>query len=45
MIFENVLYIPKLKSNIINLGNLDSQGCDIHLGMVFSLFTMAKEGF
>ena len=31
MIFENVLYIPKLKTNILSLGKLDSQGCDIHL--------------
>ena len=31
MIFENVLYIPKLKTNILSLGKLDSQGCDIRL--------------
>ena len=31
MIFENVLYIPKLKTNILILGKLDSQGCDIRL--------------
>ena len=31
MIFENVLYIPKLKTDILSLGKLDSQGCDIHL--------------
>ena len=31
MIFENVLYIPKLKTNILSLGKLDSQGYDIRL--------------
>ena len=31
MIFENVIYIPKLKTNILILGKFDSQGCDIHL--------------
>ena len=31
MIFENVFYIPKLKTNIFILVKLDSQGCDIHL--------------
>ena len=31
MIFENVFYIPKLKTNVFILGKLDSQGCDIHL--------------
>ena len=31
MIFENVLYIPKLKTNILSLRKLDSQGCDIRL--------------
>ena len=31
MIFESVLYIPKLRTNILSLGKLDSQGCDIHL--------------
>ena len=31
IIFENVLYIPKLKANILSLGKLDSQGCDIRL--------------
>ena len=31
MIFENVIYIPKLKTNILILGTLDSQGCDICL--------------
>ena len=31
MIFENILYIPKLKTNILSLGKLDSQGCDIRL--------------
>ena len=31
MIFENVIYMPKLKSNILSLGKLYSQGCDIHL--------------
>ena len=31
MIFENVLYIPKLKTNVLSLGKLDSQGCDIRL--------------
>ena len=31
MIFKNVLYIPKLKTNILSLGKLDSQGCDICL--------------
>ena len=31
MIFENLLYILKLKTNILSLGKLDSQGCDIHL--------------
>ena len=30
MIFENVIYITKLKTNILNLGKLDSQGGDIH---------------
>ena len=31
MIFENIIYIPKLKTNILSLGKLDSQGCDIRL--------------
>ena len=31
MIFKNVLFIPKLKTNILSLGNLDSHGCDIRL--------------
>ena len=31
MIFENALYIPKLKTNILSLGKLDYQGCDVHL--------------
>ena len=31
MIFENVFYIPKLKTNILSLGKIDSQGCDKHL--------------
>ena len=31
MIFENVFYIPKLKTNIFIFRNHDSQGCDIHL--------------
>ena len=31
MIFENVLYIPKLKTNILSLGKINSQGCDIRL--------------
>ena len=31
MIFKNVLYIPKLKTNILSLGKLHSQGCDIRL--------------
>ena len=29
MIFKNVLCTPKLKSNILILGKLDSEGCDI----------------
>ena len=36
MIFENVFYIPKLKTNILSLGKLDSQGCDIRLRDGFS---------
>ena len=43
MIFENILYIPKLKTNILKLGNLDSQGYDILLKDGFSLFMMTKE--
>ena len=35
MIFENVLYIPKLKTNTMSFGKLDSQGCDIRLRDVF----------
>ena len=35
MIFENVLCIPKLKTNILSLGKLDSQGCDIRLRDAF----------
>ena len=31
MIFKIVIYIPKLKINVLSLGKLDSQGCDIHL--------------
>ena len=31
MIFENILYIPKLKTIILRLGKLDSQDCDICL--------------
>ena len=31
MIFENVIYIPKLKTNILSLEKHDSQGCDILL--------------
>ena len=31
MIIENLLYITKLKTNILILGKLDSRGCDIHL--------------
>ena len=31
MIVENVHYIPKLNANILSLGKLDSQGCDIRL--------------
>ena len=31
MIFKNVLYIPKLKTNILSLEKLDSQRCDIWL--------------
>ena len=31
MIFKNFLYLPKLKTNILSLGKLDSQGCDIYL--------------
>ena len=31
MIFQNVLYIPKFKTNILSLGKLYSQGFDIHL--------------
>ena len=31
MIFKNVLFIPKLKTNILSLGKLDFQGCDIRL--------------
>ena len=31
MICENVLYIPKLKTNSLSFRKLDSQGCDIHL--------------
>ena len=31
MIFDSVFYIPKLKTNILSLEKLDSQGCDIHL--------------
>ena len=30
MIFENFIYILKMKTNILSLGNLDCQGCDIH---------------
>ena len=29
-IFENVLYKPKLKTNILSLGKLDSQGYNTH---------------
>ena len=35
MIFENVFYILKLKTNILSLRKLDSQGCDICLRDVF----------
>ena len=31
MIFDNIVYIPKLKTNILILRKRDSQGCDIHL--------------
>ena len=31
MIFKNIINRPKLKTNILSLGKLDSQGCDIHL--------------
>ena len=31
MIFENIFYIRKLKTNVLSLGKLDSQGCDIRL--------------
>ena len=31
MIIEDVLYIPKLKTNFLILGKFDSQGCDILL--------------
>ena len=31
MIFKNILYIPNFKTNILSLGKVDSQGCDIHL--------------
>ena len=30
MIFKNIIYIPKLKTNILILGNIDSQGCELH---------------
>ena len=31
MMFENDLYITKLKNNILNLGKLDYQGGDIRM--------------
>ena len=31
MIFENILYIVKLQTNILSLGKLYSWGCDIRL--------------
>ena len=31
MIFKNIFYIPKVKTNILSLGKLDSQGCDMRL--------------
>ena len=40
MIFENVLDIHKLKTNILSLGKLGSQGCDIRLRDGFPPFMM-----
>ena len=31
MIFENIVYLPMLKTNILILRKRDSQGCDVHL--------------
>ena len=31
MIVKSVIYIPRLKTNILSFGKLDSQGCDICL--------------
>ena len=42
MIFDNIFYIPKSKTNILSLGKLDSQGCGICLKMIFLLFMMGK---
>ena len=35
LIIPSVLYLPDLKTNILNLGNLDDQGCKTILSSVF----------
>ena len=43
MIFENIFYIPKLKTSILSLGKIDSQGCDIRLRDGFLTLYDAEE--